>query len=778
MIMRLLTLVVMATVLANAATAAPTIALQSGQPVNVQMPGSSFSTSYYIDVGANDAQLQVQLDNQSNDDIDFVLRYGTPFADVTANEGATPDADLFLDYAHYWGLSPTGDESVVVQKSSTIPLRAGRWYIALLNQTSTAQNLTLNATLRSTVATAAINFFYSGTDGCVRDAWFDTTATVPIDGNSGTTLGEQRRNALAQAGQLLASQLKLPIGLRVSACWQPLGGSRTDGARIAFAGPTEYVFDSADFSLPWLPDKYTWYSVTEMVRRSGGQQCATLSNDCSTAYDIEATFNSDLDPPVNIIGAPFYYGFTGSNKPRSSIDFVTTTMHELTHGLGFLSVVNVDPQNTRVPLGARARASNGLSYDDAFSRQLALINTQTRTYKPFLGVDTTDAERAAALTTPDSVRWSGMEAVNSPRNEKRNEPMPDSFPALFTPCDREAPNDPCTTLPGSTLSHTVQPGDLMNAFDSGLSNRDLGLALPMLNALGWSNDDAPTPRYAVPITGNWYDRTRSGHGLDFQLYSRDAVNGDLYFVIFYTFEADNLPEYYFGLGRLIDGKFIGAKQADGIALMRLRYNAASRRTELDRSSSGQLFIDFNQATQSPSCRRASRSGAGALAVMKWSIRSERDTWCIEPAVLASARTTPDFSGHWYSGNGNDLGWGMELLSIRGSAGQSQLVAVVYYPDLQGRSRWAITALADVNLASTPALALNEVTSGYCRTCTTPTGATQTRIVGTIQLKLTQPTRVEPADGANRVSISISIPGVAEFRRNDVPLTLLSAPPGL
>jgi hypothetical protein len=777
MIARLLAVAAIAAAFAGAATAAPTIGLQSGQPVSLLIPGSSFSTSYYVDVGANDAQLQVQLDNQSNDDVDFVLRYGTPFADATANEGATPDADLFLDYAHYWGLSPSGDESVIVQKSSTIPLRAGRWYIALLNQTNGAQNLTLTATLRSTVPQAGIEFFYSGSDGCVRDAWFDTAATTPVDGNSGTTLGEQRRNALAQAGQLLASQLKLPVGLRVSACWQPLGGSRTDGARIAFAGPTAYIFDSADFGVPWLPDKYTWYSVTEMVRRSGAPQCATFSNECNSAFDIEATFNSDLDPPVNIIGAPFYYGFTGTNKPERSIDFVTTTMHELTHGLGFLSVVNVDPDNDSAPLGARARASNGLSYDDAFSRQLALVNAQARTYKPFLGIDTTDAERAAALVAPDAVRWSGMEAVISPRNEKRNEPMPDNFPLLFTPCEREVPTDPCTTLPGSTLSHTVQPGDLMNAYDSGLSNRDLGLALPMLNALGWSNDDAPAPVYAIPVAGNWYDRTRGGHGLDFQLYARDTVNGDLYFVIFYTFEADNLPEYYLGLGRLIDGKFIGAKQANGIALMRLRYNAASRRTELDRTSAGQLFIDFNQAAQSPACRSASRSGAGALAVMKWSIRSERDTWCIEPAVLASAHTAPDFSGHWYSGNGNDLGWGMELLSIKGAAGQSQLVAVVYYPDLQGRSRWAITALADVNLANTPVLTLNEVASGYCRTCAVPAGPTQVRTIGTIQLKLTQPTRVEPADGANRVSISISIPGVADFRRDDVPLTLLSAPAG-
>ncbi len=760
----------------GAAAAAPTIGLQNGQPVSFLMPGSSFSTSYYVDVGASDAQLQIDLDNLGQDDVDVVLRYGTPFADQTANEGAAPDGDLFLDYAHYWGLSPSGDERVIVQKSSTIPLRAGRWYIAVLNQTAAQQNLSLTATLRGTVPQATIGFGYSSSDGCSQAAWFDTTPATPVDGNAGTTLGEQRRNALEHAGQLLASQLKLPVALKVKACWEPLGGNRTDGARIAFAGPTAYVYDSADFSVPWLPDKYTWYAVTEMVRRSGASQCATFSNDCASAFDITATFNSDIDPPANVIGAPFYYGLTGANKPANSIDFVTTTMHELTHGLGFLSLVNVDPEDSQ-PLGSRVRASNGLAYDDAFSRQLVLVNQQTRTYKPFLGVDTSDAERATGLITVDSVRWAGMEAAASPLNDRRNEAVPGNFPSLFTPCEREAPGDPCTTLPGSTLSHTVQPGDLMNAYDTGLSNRSLGLALPMLNALGWSNDDTPAPTYSIPVAGNWYDRTRGGHGLDFQLYARDAVAGDLYFVIFYTFENDNLPEYYLALGRLVDGKFIGAKQGNGIALMKLRYNAATRRTEIDRTSAGQLFIDFNQAAQSPACRVADRSGAGALAVMKWSIRNENATWCIEPAVLASSHTAPDFSGHWYSGNGNDLGWGMELLSIKGAGGQNQLVAVVYYPDLQGRSRWAITALSDVNLANTPLLTLNEVASGYCRTCAAPPGPAQVRAVGTIQLKLTQPTRVEPADGVNRVSIAILIPGVADFRRDDVPLTLLSAPPG-
>ncbi|TDR43282.1 hypothetical protein DFR29_107295 [Tahibacter aquaticus] len=755
------------------ASATPAIALQNGQAATFGIPGANFSTSYYIDVPLGAAQLKLELDNQGSGNVDLLLRYGTPFAEKTSNEAASPDAQLFLDYAHYWGLSRSGDESILVQKSSRIPLRPGRWYIAVLNFAPTTQNLSLKASLNGSVPVAGINFSFPDNSGCNSAPWFDLTAAAPIDGNPGTTLGEQRRNALARAGELLAQQLQSPMPISVHACWKALGGSQSEGARIAAAGPSTFIVDTEDFVVPWLPDKYSWYAVTEAVRLSGTPQCGTFGNDCNEP-DIEATFNSDLDPPVNIINVPFYYGFTGASKPARSIDFITTTMHELTHGMGFVSLINVDPDDGVV--GARGSSEGGESYDDAFSRQLVAVDTQARSYQPFLGPATSDAQRASAAVSNDSVRWAGMEAVMSALNQRRDQPMPDNFPLIFAPCERAAAGDPCKTRPGSTLSHTVQAGDLMNAFDDGSSNRSLGLALPMLHALGWATTDATPPSYAIPATGNWYDRTRGGHGIDFQLYQRSATEGDLYFVIFYTFENDGLPEYYLGLGRLIDGKFIGAKQSDGIALMRLRYNATTRRTELDRSSAGNLFIDFNQAAQSPSCRSADRSGAGALALMRWSIRGENGSWCIEPAVLPAEHTTPDFSGHWYGGNASDQGWGMELLSIRGAAGQAQLVAVLYYPDQQGRSRWAVTRLADVDLANTQELTLYEV-SGYCRLCQPPAAPNATRAVGTIKFRLTRPTRTEPADGANRVSIAITQPGVANFRRDDVPLTLLSAPPG-
>jgi hypothetical protein len=771
--MRLAAFALLSGLAALPAAAAPEIALQNGQTVNFTLPGSSFSTSYYIDVPASSQEFRLQLNNTSPlARTNLYLRYATPFADRTANENAAPDENLFSEYAQYRSALTLGDESLRVYKSSTVPLRAGRWFVAVTNAGTTEQPVALTATLRDTAEQSQIDFNFAQSLICDTAPWNDATPVQPIDGNPGTTLGEQRRNAIRYAGQRLFQELRSPMPVRVLACWEALGGDMENGAPVAQAGPTTIFAGDVGGRAAWLPEPYTWYAAAEVTRLSGTSTCATANGACDS-NDIQAYFNSDLDPPRNVIGMPFYYGYTGASKPENSIDFIAVAMHELTHGLGFFGLTMMDP--LRGPIGSRYPRNN-LGYDDIFGRNIVTVDTANRTYKPFYGSDTSDAERAAALVSGDGLRWSGAEAAASERNLLRNQAMPDNFPRLFAPCEREAPENPCGVRRGSTLSHTTQPGDLMNPFYSDEILRELGLALPMLNAMGWSNAPAPAAAFATPIAGNWYDRARSGHGIDFQLYSRDAVNGDLYFVIFYTFESDRQPEYYLGLGRLIDGRFIGAKQGDGIALMRLRYNAQLGRSELDRSSRGTLLIDFNKAGQSPYCRSASRSGAGALAVMNWSIRDERGTWCLEPAVLPASHTAPDFSGHWYSGNSSDQGWGMELLSIKGVAGQSQLVVVFYYPDLQGRSRWVISGLADVNLSDTQDLPLYEV-HGYCRTCLAPEGPNPVTAVGSIRLRLTSPTRTEPADGANRVSVRVQIPNVADFRRDDVPLTLLSAPPG-
>ena len=70
--------------------------------------------------------------------------------------------------------------------------------------------------------------------------------------------------------------------------------------------------------------------------------------------------------------------------------------------------------------------------------------------------------------------------------------------------------------------------------------------------------------------------------------------------------------------------------------------------------------------------------------------------------------------------------------------------------------------------------LTAISNGYCRVGCTPPAALQVTKIGTLKLILTQPTREDAPSGANRADIQI--PGVG-FSRNNVPITLISAPPG-
>src|SRR5262249_42276386 len=148
--------------------------------------------------------------------------------------------------------------------------------------------------------------------------------------------------------------------------------------------------------------------------------------------------------------------------------------------------------------------------------------------------------------------WSDPVAAAASVNQNAGKAAPDNFPSLYAPCDKSA-SSTCMPQPSSTLSHTIQSGDMMNAFYSGFNLRSMGLAVPMLAPLGWSNATAGNPAYGQTIPGNWFDITHSGHGFDFQVVAHDAQNRDIYFLTFYTYDASGTPEWYQAQGSLVDG---------------------------------------------------------------------------------------------------------------------------------------------------------------------------------------------------------------------------------
>jgi hypothetical protein len=135
----------------------------------------------------------------------------------------------------------------------------------------------------------------------------DPTPAAPVGGNTGTTVGAQRRIAVQHAADIWGGVLDSNVEIHVAARFDRAGQS----AR-ATATPT-FVFH--DF--PGAPKSGTYYpsALADKLARTDLQPGEP---------DISASF----DP-----GAPFYLGLDAVADPKS--DLVAVALHELAHGLGF-----------------------------------------------------------------------------------------------------------------------------------------------------------------------------------------------------------------------------------------------------------------------------------------------------------------------------------------------------------------------------------------------------------------------------------------------------------
>ena len=589
----------------------------------------------------------------------------------------------------------------------------------------------------------------------------------------------------------------IQVPLIVHACGAHLGGD-SNSAILAQAGPTEFLYDTPQLPSNFLPKKYTWYPSTIAVRLGGASLCGVGGGRCDDVNNevIEATFNEDIGSSTVIGGEPFYFGYTPPVGGTRSLDFISIAMHEMTHGLGFTGLVNTDA--TQGPIGAKPGLSTATPnviaydnltegpYDDIYDDSVAIVDSTAKTYQPFLGYEvngTRDDLRAVAMTsgptitssgqyspgTFTDIRWSDPVAASSSININAGKSPPDDFPSLYAPCD-ETKTTTCATQPSSTLSHTVQAGDMMNAFYSSTNLRSMGLAVPMLAPLGWSTSIAASPSFATPATGNWYDVTHSGHGFDFQIFAKDSVHGDVYALTFYTYSSNGTPEWYQASGNLIDGVFVPSLDANGNSLHRITYQTTSSSIvsySLDASVPGSVVVDFNQAQNSSSCRNRDRSGATQLAVMYWSLGNDAGFWCVQPIVPNGM--TPN--GMWYAPS--DSGWGFELLDVPSTTGggSSSDTVVMYLPSATGQPTWLIGSGTAQGLTVT--IPLQQTTNGYCRTCTPPAALTAQN-VGTMTIVFDGP---NPASGVTTgtATISVNYPGGGSFVRNNIRIVMLSLP---
>ena len=160
----------------------------------------------------------------------------------------------------------------------------------------------------------------------------DPTPAVPVGGNSGITVGQQRLVAYARALELWGKTLRSSVTIVVQGSFAGLP-CNAGGGTLAQAGALQ-IF--ADFPAAPLPSH--WYPVA-LANALAGQDLAPGPLDPGPlaepfADDIVANFNGNVGQPNCIAGPGWYYGLDNNAGP-GQIDFLDTFMHEVAHGLGF-----------------------------------------------------------------------------------------------------------------------------------------------------------------------------------------------------------------------------------------------------------------------------------------------------------------------------------------------------------------------------------------------------------------------------------------------------------
>jgi hypothetical protein len=258
------------------------------------------------------------------------------------------------------------------------------------------------ASYRRSLVTGLWESFVAGEAGQTAPGSFDfvgvgfndPTPALPVGGNIGVTVGEQRLIAYRYALDLWGARLDSDPTIVVQGSFAGLP-CNAGGGVLAQAGALQIFSDFDNAPMP-----ATWYGAALANAIAGedfyaveigippGQpdpgQFAPPFND-----EIIANFNGNVGQPNCIAGPGWYYGLDNNPGP-GQIDFLNTFMHEVGHGLGFQNFMD---DATGELAGDQQDIYTIFSYD----------NTTGQTHAEMA----TDEERQASVINTGNVVWIG-----------------------------------------------------------------------------------------------------------------------------------------------------------------------------------------------------------------------------------------------------------------------------------------------------------------------------------------------------------------------------------
>ena len=190
-------------------------------------------------------------------------------------------------------------------------LRPAACAVALLCAALTAQSATLVVVSRDA---AGVGFN-------------DPTPVAPVGGNTGTTLGAQRLQVYQFVAGLWGAALQSDVTITVNAGWEALMCSSTDA--VLGSAAANNIWHDFPGSKPG-----TWYPQALANKIAGVNLSAGQPDDGFGNADIKTQFNVNFGKTGCFDGGSFYLGLDGK-ATGNQVNFMTTLLHEIGHGLGF-----------------------------------------------------------------------------------------------------------------------------------------------------------------------------------------------------------------------------------------------------------------------------------------------------------------------------------------------------------------------------------------------------------------------------------------------------------
>lgn len=468
-----------------------------GTPTNFVMEGGDENTvtvrpGVWVQVPAGSEQIRISMTGEAGSDVDFLVRFGDEF-DLS---GGLQDV---LDEADYYSIGPDHEEYVTITRASNPALAPGRWYVLPVNWEEDDVEVTMNAiaSFSAELDPPELRPVYDSQEEADGTGFFDPTPyTSPS--NPATTLGEARRIAFERAMEIAQDALRdagvySPVPVMIGARFEDLGGFDEDDNGLvtaAQAGPGRFAWN-----FPGALEPDTVYPGPLVAKQAGTDLCRALSlPDCNEA-DVQATFNANED---------IEWSYALESVPHRA-DFISTAMHEVMHGLGFLSAFALEDDDE----GSHpVEAGEWLApFPDIYSRNLVHVSGGSETPLAEMG----NAGRMEAATSVDGLRWSGEIVAQSPGNQFAGQ---GELFAMYAPAEIRL---------GSSVSHVnnqqpVAASELMRPSSGTFSPRHIGLTAAFMLDMGWGGGAAADEHpIHFGMSGVWHNPATSGQGILFDV---------------------------------------------------------------------------------------------------------------------------------------------------------------------------------------------------------------------------------------------------------------------